>query len=84
MPFDSFLGAYVKRDMNRSSGQMAKTDELKQYVTMAEKMKASEMHAWTEISHTMKKWTLKFAFKQLFQKLADISDTFKYASFFQS
>jgi hypothetical protein len=30
-PFDSFLGAYIKRDMNRSSEQVENIDELKDW-----------------------------------------------------
>lgn len=46
MPFDSFLGAYVRRDMNRSSGQVANIDELKELDITAVKTKAPEvMHA---------------------------------------
>lgn len=46
MPFDSFLGAYVRRDKNRSSGQVANIDELKELDITAVKTKAPEvMHA---------------------------------------
>jgi hypothetical protein len=64
MPFDSFLGAYVKRDMNMSSEQVANIDELKGWDTAAMTTKAPEvMHAQTEISHAMKECTLKFTNK---------------------
>jgi hypothetical protein len=37
MPFDPFMGAYVKRDKNMSSEQVANIDELKEWDTLAVK-----------------------------------------------